>query len=349
MPEGPEVKIVATQLDEKFKEQILVKINILSGPYATKSDDRYKMFRLATKKFTKAQLTSVQTKGKTMYWELTPNGKTVVTKEYIIIGFGLTGGFTYIKGEHTRIEFIFNDSQGQSTSIYYDDVRNFGNFNFATRETLNAKLNTMGPDIFTITLDDNGKRFFFPTPDYLASPLNYTALQITSILKTCKTFGFTLSNSLPMPEQNSINTPDFLYTPYIDIYSDALTNYQKLKDSDSSTIKRKGLIARLYLSGVGNPQITTNTRNNTYDEDGNLIGYNYTSAALGSQPFVLTFDLNSPKVVGWSRDTAINSLDFQQRDCYGDFLFSAYSSGVPGTTSENFNSEFQMTLLCIEG
>jgi hypothetical protein len=220
--------------------------------------------------------------------------------------------------------------------------------NFTVRYS-QGNVGTVSSIGFTILLDDNGKRFFFPTPDYLASPLNYTALQITSILKTCKTFGFTLSNSLPMPEQNSINTPDFLYTPYIDIYSDALTNYQKLKDSDSSTIKRKGLIARLYLSGVGNPQITTNTRNNTYDEDGNLIGYNYTSAALGSQPFVLTFDLNSPKVVGWSRDTAINSLDFQQRDCYGDFLFSAYSSGVPGTTSENFNSEFQMTLLCIEG
>jgi DNA-formamidopyrimidine glycosylase len=155
MPEGPEVKIVANQLDAKFKDQTLVKINILSGPYATKSEDRYKLFRLATKKFSKAQLTSVQTKGKTMYWELTPSsGKNVVTKEYIIIGFGLTGGFTFTKGEHSRIEFIFVDNEGHTTSLYYDDMRNFGNFQLVNRETLNTKLDSLGPDIFTITEDE---------------------------------------------------------------------------------------------------------------------------------------------------------------------------------------------------
>lgn len=155
MPEGPEIKIVANQLEAKFKEQILTKINILSGPYASKSDDRYKSFRIAAKKFVKAQFTSVQTKGKTMYWELTPTfGKNVVTKEYIIIGFGLTGGFTYTKGDHSRIEFIFANKDGQLTSLYYDDMRNFGNFQFATRESLNTKLGTLGPDIFTITLDE---------------------------------------------------------------------------------------------------------------------------------------------------------------------------------------------------
>lgn len=155
MPEGPEVKIVANQLDAKFKEQVLTKINILSGPYATKTDERYKSFRIAAKKFAKAEFTSAQTKGKTMYWELTPiSGKNVITKQYITIGFGLTGGFTYKKGDHSRIEFVFSDKDGNSTSLYYDDVRNFGNFQFTTREALNTKLDALGPDIFTITLDE---------------------------------------------------------------------------------------------------------------------------------------------------------------------------------------------------
>lgn len=153
MPEGPEVRIVAQQLEAKLKEQTLTKINILSGPYLTKADDRYKAFRTAAKKFTKAELTNVETKGKTMYWELTPTGQNVVTKEYIIIGFGLTGGFTFTKGEHSRIEFVFVNGN-QQTELYYDDMRNFGNFQFANRAALNTKLNTLGPDMFTITLDE---------------------------------------------------------------------------------------------------------------------------------------------------------------------------------------------------
>jgi hypothetical protein len=76
-----------------------------------------------------------------------------------------------------------------------------------------------------------------------------------------------------------------------------------------------------------------------------------TGSSLGSSPFVLTYDLNNPKVINWSRDTAINSLDFQVRDCYGELLFcSLPSSGlVESYLGEAFNTEFQMTLLCIEG
>jgi len=185
---------------------------------------------------------------------------------------------------------------------------------------------------FTITLTDDAKRFRIVPPTSLTVPAN---VSIETILKTYKLFGFTINNSIPNQEQYSWFAPVFLYTPYIDIYSDALTNYQRLKDTDSSTIRRKGLISRLYLSGVGSPQVTT-------DAD----VYN---GALGSEPFVLTYDLNSPKVINWSPDTAVNSLDFQLRDCYGDLLFTIVPTYQPGTSGEVFNTEFQMTLLCIEG
>jgi hypothetical protein len=185
---------------------------------------------------------------------------------------------------------------------------------------------------FTITLTDNAKRFRIVAPTSLNVPAN---VSVATVFKTYKLFGFTINNSLPEQIQYSWFAPVFLYTPYIDIYSDALTNYQKLKDTDSSTIRRKGLISRLYLSGVGTPQVTT---------DANV--YN---AALGSEPFVLTYDLNSPKIINWSPNTAVNSLDFQLRDCYGDLLFSIVPTYQSGTIGEVFNTEFQMTLLCIEG
>jgi hypothetical protein len=199
---------------------------------------------------------------------------------------------------------------------------------------------------FSIFSDlQDGKRFFFPRPDELRVPSVYVLpeKQITRYLKTCKLFGFNTNNSSPSNiGQVSRSAPDFLYTPYIDIYSDALTNYQRLKDSDSSTIKRKGLLARVYLSGVGNPQVTSNA---FVDQNGLIVT---PSTTLGCNPFVLTFDLNTPKIINWTPDTAINTLDFQLRDCYGDLLFNYDTAVQYGTATEVFNTEFQMTLLCVE-
>ena len=59
--------------------------------------------------------------------------------------------------------------------------------------------------------------------------------------------------------------------------------------------------------------------------------------ALGSEPFVVTADLNSPKIIRWSPDVAVPNIDFQLRDCYGDLI------------PDIFPTEFQMTLLCVEG
>jgi len=217
---------------------------------------------------------------------------------------------------------------------------------------------------FTIFLFDNERRFYFPSPnEILAKVEDITDITITSILKCYKLFGIDVRNQNAGKEQTSFTSPQFLFTPFIDIYSDALTNYQKLKDTDSSVSKRKGLIARLYLSGVGSPVSTVlepylpysinleSTTGGTITEIvGSATPSREASTSLGSCPFVMTCDLNNPKVVNWSSDTAINSLDFQMRDCYGDLLFSALSPNVFGDTYvETFNTEFQMTLLCIEG
>jgi hypothetical protein len=167
--------------------------------------------------------------------------------------------------------------------------------------------------------------FYFPSFDLMIVD-NFSQSEINVVLKTYRTFGMNTENSEidggGAPIQISFEYPNFLYTPYIDIYSDILTNYQNVKDTNTSIAKPKGLIARILLAGVGNPQYTTET------------------FALGSSPFVMTADLNTPKVIQWSRDVAVPSIDFQLRDCYGEF--------IPGDV-ERYPTEFQMTLLCIEG
>jgi hypothetical protein len=195
-------------------------------------------------------------------------------------------------------------------------------------------------------------RFLFPSNIGLTA-LGFSLPQIVRVLKTYKLFGISGANSLVELTQISGSQAQFLYTPYIDLYSDSLTNYQRLKDTDTSVAKRKGLITRMYLSGVGTPQPTFSYDNVT---DYTLVSgvppsqitgtsKSVTSSALGSAPFILTYDLNSPKIINWTPDVAINSLDFQMRDCYGDLLPVASELA---NNYESFSTEWQMTLLCVE-
>jgi hypothetical protein len=174
---------------------------------------------------------------------------------------------------------------------------------------------------FTFTSGSNTD-FGFASPERLLE-FNYSQREIDRILKTYRVYGMTFDNSELNEDdvQISFNYPNFLYTPYIDIFSDVLTNYQSMKDTNTSVAKPKGLIARIYLSGVSSPVIQTGLM------------------ALGSAPFVMTSDLNSPKVIEWTPDVAVPSIDFQLRDCYGEL--------IPGDV-EKYPSEFQMTLLCLE-
>lgn len=182
------------------------------------------------------------------------------------------------------------------------------------------------------------RTFYFPEivelqlrPGLLIGPRT-----INNILKTYKTLGITLGNSYrePLPfaitAQISTDYPNFLYTPYIDIYSDVLTNYQTVKDTNTSVSKPKGLIARIYVSGGGNVQTTTGMAD-----------------TLGSRPFVLVTDLNSPKIIRWSPSVAVPSIDFQLLDQYGDLLPGSVDLSTGAALG--FNTEFQMTMLCIEG
>jgi hypothetical protein len=162
------------------------------------------------------------------------------------------------------------------------------------------------------------RSFSFPSPD---ETFNRLLVDPITSYKTLKLLGMGITNATTGNSQTSFDYPNFLYTPYIDIYSDTLTNYQKVKDTNTSIIAPKGLIARLYVSGTGQIQITGST------------------SALGTAPFVMTSDLNSPKVINWTPDVSVTSIDIQLRDCYGD-LIPGYQDG--------FSTEFQMTLLCTE-
>ena len=165
--------------------------------------------------------------------------------------------------------------------------------------------------------------FYFPDIANLQAYLsvNYTNT-ITNILKTYRLLGITIQNSNPSNIQSSAAYPNFLYTSFIDLYSDSLTNYQDIKDTNSSIPNPKGLLSRIYISGTGAIQSVTST------------------SALGTEPFIMTSDLNNPKIIQWTPDVSVTQIDIQLRDQYGELL--------PGP-EQGYPTEFQITLLCIEG
>jgi hypothetical protein len=169
----------------------------------------------------------------------------------------------------------------------------------------------------------------FPFPEEVRETIFLSRAQTDIIYKTYKLLGINNRNEDFGNIQTSATYPEFLYTPYIDFYSNVLTNYQKIKDTNTSVTSPKGLVARVYLSGVGG--VSTSSSVGT---TGRAVGQ------LGTEPFVMTADLNFPKVIMWTADQTVTAIDFQVRDCYGDLL--------PGA-QEGFNTEFQMTLLCTEG
>lgn len=176
---------------------------------------------------------------------------------------------------------------------------------------------------FGFQFDTAGGNFYFPSLVQIRAEPTETTQTVAIALKAYRLLGINQGSSFPDNQHSSQVFPNFLYTPYIDFYSDVLTNYQSVKDTNTSVSKPKGLIARVYLSGNGNLQSQSAT------------------AALGSEPFVVTADMNSPKIIKWTPDVAVPSIDFQLRDCYGDL--------IPTTpTTDSLSTEFQMTLLCVE-
>jgi hypothetical protein len=178
--------------------------------------------------------------------------------------------------------------------------------------------------VFTST-SSPPREFCFPSPALLRGEAQLTSAQLTNVLKTYRLLGMSFGANAEFniaTSQTSFEYPNFLYTPYIDFYSDVLTNYQNIKDTNTSVKKPKGLIARVYVSGTGQIQTTGSV------------------TALGTAPFVMTSDLNTPKIIRWSPDVAVPSIDFQLLDQYGE--------EIPGAL-EGFSTEFQITLLCIEG
>lgn len=136
----------------------------------------------------------------------------------------------------------------------------------------------------------------------------------TYLLRTYDTLGgYSPSND---PKTFFTGTPQLLYTRYIDIVSDRLAKFQRVKDADTLITNKTNIVARVYLTAP-------NTR---------------VDPAVYGGPFDLTWDPNTPKHSTWSVDEAIYELDFRMYDERGELLY----------WDPTHNTEFQVSMLASE-
>lgn len=119
------------------------------------------------------------------------------------------------------------------------------------------------------------------------------------------------------PGITATRTPYLSYTTYVDIRSEALTSFQRVKDADSAYYDKTALIARVFLV-PGNSVTPSN--------------------ALSQAPVTVTVDYATPKQCKWSPNQAIFNLDFQVYDDQGQLL--PWSPAWP--------TEFHISLLVSE-
>ena len=108
--------------------------------------------------------------------------------------------------------------------------------------------------------------------------------------------------------------PLLCYTTYVDMRSEALTAFQRVKDADTAFYDKTAIFARIFLTPPGQSTV-------------NLDG-----------PVTLTVDYNTPKNCKWSPNQAVFNLDFTLYDDQGQLL----------PWSPDWPTEFHLTLLASE-
>jgi len=129
------------------------------------------------------------------------------------------------------------------------------------------------------------------TPEVVTNPVTTPAGTIPTTPQTVITLG----------------VPNLLPTDYVDIVSQALTNYKDTKDGNTS-IQASSPIGRIWLS----ESMTNGQTNGNGIADNNL---------LGAYPVTFCKNWYNPNWSQWSPNQAINTIDITLLDMWGDPLF----------------------------
>ena len=122
------------------------------------------------------------------------------------------------------------------------------------------------------------------------------------------------------------------YTTYIDIVSSKLTYYQNVKDGTTKAGSRDNVICRLYIAD----ETSTSPTIGQYWDGTKAVTYQVNPPA-GNIPFVIHRQFKSPKQFMWDKNTAVDWIDIELYDDYGNPLY------IPPTGLPDFQITFKAT------
>jgi hypothetical protein len=116
--------------------------------------------------------------------------------------------------------------------------------------------------------------------------------------------------------------PTMLWTQFVDIVCSQLTYNQDLKDADTGPVSRD-ILARIYLT----PSVDNSVKD-PFDVPQSVL--------VGSQPFEIYRDFNTPKQIRWSHNQPVGNLTFEVYDDSGEILNDGITANDPSHPDWNF-------------
>jgi hypothetical protein len=156
----------------------------------------------------------------------------------------------------------------------------------------------------------------------------------------------TIINNLEVLFTTAPSYPSFIYTSYVDVISNKLSQFMRVKDSETSWSPDTSVITRIYLTNQG-----TITAPSILYQSTPTPSLTFVEFAVGSRPFILNYTPQTPKNIKWSPDQAIVDFDIRVVDEFGDQVpwDIAIPYPIAGSTSLSQQFfEFQLTVLCSE-
>ncbi len=143
MPESPEVRIIAEQLNSKLTDHLLRDIRIIGGRYLSEPIIGFDSFAFPT------NIRCVISKGKLIIFRF-ENGWTMFSS------LGMTGSWGVEKEKHSALQLDFLGPGKESFSVYYTDPRRFGRLEFQFGlPSFSSKLKNLGPDLLSSALGED--------------------------------------------------------------------------------------------------------------------------------------------------------------------------------------------------
>ena len=209
----------------------------------------------------------------------------------------------------------FYDLSGIATTM----VAQLNAVNNRWRAQLITTTNTAEPFIRITNTANNPWGFDFAAP---------TSNQVNKrIFKFYDTVGITSLNFTPpdpaVPtavSQDFAQTASLIYTPYVDIVSDRLGKFAKVKDNMTRQVQgQTNVLARIYLTP-----------------------FNSRERFIGDFPLSLAVNYSAPKYIRWNPEEYINDFDLSLYDQYGDLLW------CDPVNYPQYVTEYQFTLQASE-